>query len=100
MNRKSKFLVKRFRFKSTAICFVTPRIQDGDGGVGFWGCFNFNGIGLRNINPGRINQYIFIEILENCIVPSADTLIDWWQSQQDMDLAHTFCRVKAWNKRK
>ena len=38
-------------------------------------------------------------MLENCMFPSADMLIDqnkWWQLQQDMTPPHTACIVKAW----
>ena len=42
-------------------------------------------------------------MLENCMVPSVDMLIDqneWWQFQQYMAPAHTAHKVKAWMKEK
>ena len=47
------FVPKHMRFKSEKYSnrFVVLRLQDGNGifGIGIWGCFNFNGVGVCNI---------------------------------------------------
>ena len=96
MNRKNKVLVKRFKPEKYNNRFVVPRLQSGSGSVGIWGCFNFNVVGVCNIYTGRINQHTYIEMLENCMVPSVGLLInrkEWWQFQQDMAPAHSAHKV-------
>ena len=81
-NRKSKVPVERFKSEKYSNCFDVPSYKVG---VNKWGCFNFNGVGLCNIYTGHINQHTHIEILKNCMVPLADTVIhqtEWCQLAQ------------------
>ena len=91
-NRKGQVLVKRFAHERFSNRFVAPRLQGGGGSVGIWGCFSYEGTGICKIYDGRINADAYINTLENCLVPSAELLVDkdgWWQYQQDGAPAHT-----------
>ena len=49
MNRKSKVCVERFKSEKYSHRFVLPRLQGGGESIGVWGCFNFNEVGVCNI---------------------------------------------------
>ena len=76
MNRKNKVLVKRFKSEKYSNYFVVLWLQGGTGSIGILGYFNFNGVDVYNIYTVQINQLTYIKMLENCMVPSEDTLID------------------------
>ncbi len=69
-NRKNTVLVRRFSHEKYDDRFVTPHVQGGGGSVGIWGCIGFKGIGSVKINDGRMNQYVYRDILDECLIPT------------------------------
>ena len=65
--------------------FIVPRLQGGGGSVGIWGCITYHGPGLSLLYNGRMNQYNYIETLENTLIPTRDIFFsgdDQWVFQQ------------------
>nr|QNH67894.1 ATP-binding cassette transporter subfamily D member 4 [Brachionus rotundiformis] len=57
--------------------------------------------GISNIYTGRINQFVYIDTLENKLLPSVELLFepdDPWIFQQDGGSAHTAHSVRDWLK--
>lgn len=76
-----------------------PRKQGGGGSLGIWGCIGELGTGCCTVFPGRMNQWIYLDVLENQLMPSIEVLRKPDQSmifQQDGASCHTAKRVKAW----
>ena len=61
-----------------------------------WGCFAAHGVGILHLIDGIMDQHIYLDIVENCLLPSADLLFgrENWIFQQDNDPKHTARRVK------
>ncbi len=98
-NRKGKVWVKRLKHEKYLPRFITPRLQGGGGSAGIWGCFSHAGTGVSRIYTGRINQYLYIDTLEECLLPSAQLLIGGnspFMFQQDGAPAHTAHSVQDW----
>jgi hypothetical protein len=98
-NRKSRVIVKRFKNEKFHPKFCTPRLQNGGGSAGIWGCISYKGTGICNIYTGRINQFVYINTLENNLLPSVELLFepdDPWIFQQDGAPAHTARSVNEW----
>lgn len=99
INRKSRILVKRLKSEKYLERFCTPRVQGGGGSVGIWGCIAHKGTGVEKIYTGRMNQYLYQDTLENCLIPSVDLLYESYQRwifQQDGASAHTANTIKLW----
>lgn len=70
--------------------------------VNVWGAFCAKGVGMLHHIKGIMDQNIYLDILENVMVPSADILfgdhtnVDNWIFQQDNDPKHTAKSVKEW----
>ena len=96
-NRKGRVFVRRFDDEKFESRMCVPRLQGGGGSVGIWGCFSFKGTGVCNIYTGRINQFIYRDVLEDCLKPSVEILqndvLDW-KFQQDGATAHTAKSIK------
>ena len=98
-NRKNRVLVRRLDSQKFESRMCVPRIQGGGGSVGIWGCFSSKGTGVSNIYTGRINQFIFMDVLEECLKPSVEILqseVPDWKYQQDGAPAHTAKTVKEY----
>ncbi|RNA44607.1 hypothetical protein BpHYR1_035200 [Brachionus plicatilis] len=55
--------------------FCIPRLQNGgDSSAVFWRCISYKGTGTCNIYTGRINQFVYINTLENNILASTFSL--------------------------
>lgn len=101
LNRKSRVIVKRFKNEKFHPKFCIPRLQNGGGSAGIWGCISYKGTGICNIYTGRINQFVYINTLENNLLPSVELLFepnDTWIFQQDGASAHTAHSVSDWFK--
>jgi len=97
-NRKSAIYVKRLKSDMYASRYAKPRIQGGQGSVGIWGCISYHGTGVSQCYQGRIDQYKYQEVLDNCLFPSVDLMYDQdsaWQFVQDGAPAHTAGSTKA-----
>ncbi|RNA42508.1 hypothetical protein BpHYR1_038679 [Brachionus plicatilis] len=60
-----------------------------------------NGTGICKIYTGRINQFVYINTMENSLFPFVELLFepdDPWIFQQDGDSAHTAQSVSDWFK--
>jgi hypothetical protein len=91
--------VKRYKHEKFLDRFLQPRIQGGGGSAGVWACFSHKGTGVSNVYSGRINQYRYIDTLENCLLSSVDLLYgpdEVWMFQQDGATAHTALSVRGW----
>jgi len=61
-NGKNRVLVRRFSHEKYDDRFVTPRVQGG--GIGY------KGIGSMKIYNGRLNQYVYRNILDESLIPT------------------------------
>ena len=80
-NRKSRVIVKRFDNEKYHPKFCVPRLQNGGGSAGIWGCISSKGTGVCNIYTGRINQFVYKDTLENQLLPSVELFYnpeDYW----------------------
>ena len=99
VNRKSRVFVKRLRGEQNMSRFIQPRIQDGGGSVGIWGCISHKGAGVCHTYTSHINRFSYKNTLENCLLPSKDLIYDpgvSWIFQQDGAKAHTPRSIKEW----
>lgn len=66
--------------------------------VNIWGCFSANGVGRLHRIEGIMNQEIYLDILEDAMLNSADILFgrENWTFQQDNDPKHTAIQVRNW----
>ena len=95
-NRKGRIHVKRLREEKYLPRFIHPRLQGGGGSAGIWGCISHKGTGVCNLYTGRINQYNYINCLDNCLLPSGDLFYQHknYLFMQDGAPAHTANSVK------
>lgn len=101
INRKTTPTVWRFRDERFADNMVMPRKQGGGGSLGIWGCIGELGTGCCTVYPGRMNQWRYLDVLENQLKPSIEVLRRPGESiifQQDGATCHTAKSVKAWFK--
>lgn len=99
LNRKSRVFVKRFKSEKYHPKFCVPRVQKGGGSVGIWGCMSYEGVGCCSLYSERINQFIYMETLEDHLIPSVQLFFEHdqeWIFQQDGAPAHTANSVKNW----
>lgn len=99
VNRKTKPTVWRFRHEKYHDNMVMPRKQGGGGSIGIWGCIGEHGAGCCTIFPGRMNQFRYLDLLEDELRPSISLLEKPGRKiiyQQDGATCHTAKRVKAW----
>ena len=78
-------------------CLI-PTVKSGQQGIMVWGCFTKNGLGPLVRLEGRITAVIYINILENYLLPYIDTLDDQenYIFQEDNAPIHTARVVKDW----
>ena len=76
-----------------------PRLQNGGGSIGFWGCIHWTGTGVSRTYEGRVNQYTYKNVLENCLVPSIEIFggdRELLIFQEDNAPAHKARSVAGW----
>lgn len=77
--------------------FVIPVVKHGGGSINVWGCFSWNGVGPIHRIQGIMTKEIYIEILENVMLPWAEeNLPVIWKFQQDNDPKHTAKLTEKW----
>jgi transposase len=98
-NRKNKLCVRRKANEKFKNQMLSPRLQNGGGSVGIWGCISYDGVGIPYIYDGRMNQYNYIDTLENYLIPTKDIYFGndtEWIFQQDNAPCHKARRVNDW----
>ena len=67
-----KSVPKSFENEKYSSKFCLPKLQNGGGSIGIWGCINLKGTVCCTIYTDRITQYFYMETLENHFLPSAE----------------------------
>ncbi|CAF0974931.1 unnamed protein product [Brachionus calyciflorus] len=99
-NRKSKVILKRLNNEKYHPKFCVPRLQNGGGSAGIWGCISSKGTGVCNMDTGRNNQYVSKEIPKIIFYRLFYDPEDHWIFQQDNSSAHTSHSIRDWLKSK
>ena len=74
-----------------------PKRGFGGGNVMIWGCFSFRKIGPSHLIESNMNQFQYINILEEVMLPFATSnFCNGWVFQQDNDSKHISNRVQKW----
>lgn len=77
--------------------YTLKTVKHGGASIMVWGCFSYCGVGPIYRIPGIMDQYGYIEILEDVMLPYAeDEMPLKWVFQQDNDPKHTSKRAKSW----
>ena len=64
-----------------------------------WGCFSDYGIGPIQLIRGIMDRQVYVDILENVVIPYAeDNMPLKWVFQQDNDPEHTSRKAKQWSR--
>ena len=69
--------------------FIKQRVQAGGGSIGIWGCMSMKGTGCRKVYSGRMEQNLYMDTLDNELIP--ELLVDSdkpWLFQQDNAPCH------------
>lgn len=101
LNRKNRVKIRRHYNEKYHSRFIVPRLQGGGGSVGIWGCITYQGPGLLTLYDGRMDQYNYIETLENALIPTRDLFLGGdpgWIFQQDNAPCHRAKSVSDWFK--
>lgn len=97
---KSKGKVIVWRKNGTALKpkNLTPTVKHGGGSVMVWGCMTASGVGKLEFIDGKMDQYVYKNILRKNLLASARQLnIETdFVFQQDNDPKHTARSVKNW----
>ena len=99
INGSTKPIVKRLKNEKYLPQYCVPRVQGGGGSAGIWGCISFKGTGVPYIYSGRMNQQVYIDTMENCLLPSTTLFYDENEPyfyQQDGATCHTAKSVARW----
>jgi transposase len=70
------------------VAIVTPRKQNGGGGVMFWGCMSHHAWGPLVVCQGTINGAKYLDILKDYVVPEIESSPERLIFQQDNAPAH------------
>lgn len=77
--------------------YVKPTVKFGAGKLMVWGCFSWYGVGPIHRIEGILNQYKYLDIMRDQMLPFAEeNMPDQWILQQDNDPKHTAKSVKHW----
>ena len=72
-------------------------VKHGGAKIMLWGCFSYCGVGPIYRIPGIMDQFQYIKILEEVMLPYAEEEMPLkWVFQQDNDPKHTSKRAKSW----
>ena len=95
-------MVRRFIHEKYKQKFLTEKKTGGGGSVGIWGCIHKNGVGACQIYSNRMNGALYIQTLENYLLPSIQLLVPDPQNtgsytyQQDNAPCHRAKIFKEW----
>ena len=72
-------------------------VKHGGAKIMLWGCFSYCGVWPIYRIPGIMDQFQYIKILEEVMLPYAEEEMPLkWVFQQDNDPKHTSKRAKSW----
>ena len=72
-------------------------VKHGGSSIMIWGCFSYYGVGPIHRIVGKMDQNVYVDILENVMWPYAEYEMPLkWVFQQDNDPKHTSKKAKAW----
>ncbi len=100
-SRKNKVYLRRMPHEKYNDDCILKRTKQGSGSIGIWACMGYNGVGCFKIFEGRLNRWRYIDILEDCLLPSIDLLLESDQQpifQQDGAPCHTAGECFDWFK--
>lgn len=77
--------------------YTTKTFKHGGGNIMVWGCFSWHGVGPLYWIKRNMDQYLYVEILNEIMLPYAEWEMPLkWQFQQDNDPKHTSRLAKKW----
>lgn len=77
--------------------FTRKTVKHGGAKVMIWGSFSYNGVGPLYEVKGIMDQRVYVEILDNVMLPYAEWNMPLkWVYQQDNDPKHTSKLAKEW----
>ena len=77
--------------------YTVKTVKHGGASIMIWGCFSYYGVGPIHRIPGIMDQFEYIRILEEVMLPYAEEDMPLkWVFQQDNDPKHTSKRAKSW----
>lgn len=96
----SRHHVRRPKNTEYSSRYTVKTIKHGGGSIMVWACFSWNGTGPIYWIKETLNQNIYINLLEQVMLPYAEENMPLlWTYQQDNDPKHTSKAVKAWFER-
>ena len=77
--------------------YTLKTVKHGGASIMTWGCFSYRGVGPIYRIPGIMDQFAYIKILEEVMLPYAEEEMPLkWVFQQDNDPKHTSKRAASW----
>ena len=77
--------------------YTVKTVKHGGASIMVWGCFPYFGVGHIYRIPGTMDQFEYIKILEEVMLPYAEEEMPLkWVFQQDNDPKHTSKRATSW----
>jgi len=77
--------------------FTKKTVKHGGLSIMIWACFSYAGVGPIHKIDGIMDKNVYVEILENTMLPYASWEMPLkWTFQQDNDPKHTSKHAKAW----
>uniref|UniRef100_A0A9J8D9V3 Tc1-like transposase DDE domain-containing protein n=3 Tax=Cyprinus carpio TaxID=7962 RepID=A0A9J8D9V3_CYPCA len=77
--------------------YTVKTVKHGGASIMIWACFSYYGVGPIYRIPGIMDQFAYVKILEEVMLPYAEEDMPLkWLFQQDNDPKHTSKRAKSW----
>jgi transposase len=93
--RKNRVMLRRTSKEKYQKDCIVERTKQGSGSIGLWACMTYDGLKFFQIFNGRLNSHHYLDILENCLMPTLDLLEnkEFAIFQQDNAPCHTAHRI-------
>ena len=99
INRKVRPIVKRFPDEKFRQDIISKKKQSSGGSIGIWGCITIMETGTCQIYSGRMNSDLYMDVLDNNLVPSVLLIVPEgqdWSFQQDNASAHKSKKLREY----